>query len=704
MTQVFEHKTPVPNALKSQRPADDDLREIMESRIKTFNPFRRTRIIEWNINLAYLAGFQHIGLDGDHLAENPGREYWSIVNKIAPAVRNDVAMATKVSPKVDVVPRSTDENDRATAIAGEQMISYLRKINNFDQQRGLLMIWYDIASIAWRKQYWDPFYKVIGQNPEAQLEDGSQNPRHNPGIPVGEPIYQGEALSQHTPTNEIVWDWRQNTDRLSWIIHARPMNLSDIRIRYGVEKTALIPEDAFLDPNTGANQFEMRIFEAFDQFVTQHTPRPDTTQMSDFDKQVMVYEFWQVVDSQYPQGVFGVMAGFETGIILQNEPYPIETYPHGEVPFVGYDMMLADKAVSGTASRISQARPLQNELNEIRTRIRENFVMMGGGMIHAPRDAKVNFRRMDNAPGLILEYDGPHRLHREGGVAISGDAFAYHETIIRDLNDIFSFPQVSQGKRPQGGPKSGVGVALLQEAANTQHSPITSQMDSKDERAFSQLLSIAFANYQERTLQIMGKDNQWVLFEFTPEAYTTGFDVHVRGGSSLPVSKAIERDLTLGLLNTGLLGNPQDPTVKKRILETIDVGGLDKILKDNARDTNFAKQEFQTPVIQYQQLLETGRDPKAILAQIYLPAVNVFDNHEVHIIEHKQDLLDKFFEYLGSGDPGLALIAQAMQAHWAQHAEILSEQQLQQAIISGQIKREDLESSEEKEEAKPNKE
>jgi hypothetical protein len=64
-------------------------------------------------------------------------------------------------------------------------------------------------------------------------------------------------------------------------------------------------------------------------------------------------------------------------------------------------------------------------------------------------------------------------------------------------------------------------------------------------------------------------------------------------------------------------------------------------------------------------------------------------------------MLDKYFEYIGSGDPVLIQIAASMNAHWAGHSEILAEQQIRQAIATGGIKREDLESSEEKEDAKP---
>ena len=700
---VREHKGKAPTPVTSsspQQPDDKDfaIREIMKSRIRTFNPFRRSRIPEWNINIAYLCGFQDISFDGTNLYVNKNTSpFRTSVNKILPAVRNDVAMGTKVPPKFDIVPDTTDENDRQTVVAGEKMSGYLRRINDFDKQRGKVIIWYDIANIAWRKQYWDAKYKVIGNNPEPE-EEG-----HNPDLQPGEPIYQGEALSEHTPTNELIWDWRQDTARLPWIIHARPMTWAQLLIDYP-ETAKNIPASELMESMSSLNEFEIKVFNEFSQLVTPTgtSTVPDSSEMSDKDKEVMVYEMWQIADSNYPLGVFSVMAGLENGVVLQNEPYPIEQYPHGEVPFTAYDMMVPDKSVTGTASRISQARPLQRELNFIRTLILENTAALGNGVIYAPRDANLNFARIDNGTGLIIEYDGGYRPQREQGQPVAGQLFLYVATIVQDINDIFSFPDVSQGKRPMGGPKSGVGIALLQEKADTQHSPTINEMDRADERAMNQLLSIAFANYGKRTFNIVGKDNEWALFEFDPSSYTTKLNVVVRTGSSLPISKALERDMTLGLLREGLLGNPQDPTVKKKVLEHLDIGGLDRILKEKNKDVNFAKKEFQVPVQQYQQMVkQAGAPSEGILKQIYLPAVNPFDDHEVHIVEHKNDLLDKFFEYLGTGDPGMIMIAQAMQAHWMQHSQILTEQQLRQAIMTGQIRREDLESSREKEEAKP---
>ena len=83
---------------------------------------------------------------------------------------------------------------------------------------------------------------------------------------------------------------------------------------------------------------------------------------------------------------------------------------------------------------------------------------------------------------------------------------------------------------------------------------------------------------------------------------------------------------------------------------------------------------------------EAGEDVLEEADDAVLGDVNTFDDHEVHAIEHKEDLLEHYFEYLGTGDPGMMIIAQSMLAHWNKHSMILREMQVQQAIMTGQIK------------------
>ncbi len=49
-------------------------------------------------------------------------------------------------------------------------------------------------------------------------------------------------------------------------------------------------------------------------------------------------------------------------------------------------------------------------------------------------------------------------------------------------------------------------------------------------------------------------------------------------------------------------------------------------------------------------------------------------------------MIGKYYEWIGTNDPGMIILANAMRDHWGQHSAILAEQQYQQAVLTGQIK------------------
>ena len=673
----------MPDGIDSNiKPEDKAMQELIQGKVDAFNPHRRQRLKETNINISYVLGKQYIGIDGTgHIQERDDISPFAVTaNKLLPGVVNDIAQATKIRPKYDVVPITTDEKDRAAATAGQKLTDHIHRKNRLDMLRGKLMLWYDLAAISWVKTYWNPYDKLVGTNPEPE-EEG-----HDPNLQPGDPIFEGEVVNIHVPSNELIYDWRQPLDELPWIIHARMLPIDEIGEKWGVERLELLQPSDFSTPGSDLNDFEIKL-----QTDLQETfnIQPQEGQLKDRDKMANVYEFWHIPTKSFPSGAFAVMVG-KTVII--NQPYPKQTYPHMEIPFSSFAALNIHQNVLGTASVVSQARPLQQELNEIRTLIKENAIMLSGGVWMTSREANLDWNRIDNGVGLQVEYSGVYKPQREMGVPVPGSLFNHVQMISNDIDDLFAFHAASKGQHVPGMPRSGVGLEVLQEGDVTQTGPVIMALEKTEERAMRQSLSLAFANYGERTLKIVGDDNQWALLEFKPQEYSDGYDVSVRSGSSLPISRAMERQTALQLWPTGLLGDPMDPAVRQKVLEVMDIGGMDKILKDEAKDVNFAKMEFLLPVDGYQQFVsENGPvDFENIsdeeLAQIiYFPVVNSFDNHSVHAREHKRDLVSKYFKWIQTGDPGMLIIAQAAVDHANLHESILQEQMVRMAMLQGQI-------------------
>ncbi len=714
MVREIKNKTPIPNSQQSEvSDVDRNALDIIKAKVKSFNPFRKRNVPEWTINMSYLTGNQHIGILGGHLQRMPNLPAHTVTaNKLGPAVQNDIALGTKNRTKFDIMPAGTDTDDKATAIAGQQVLDYLRRKTDFDKQREQLITWYDIANVSWRKITWNPKSEITGINPPQLDGNGNPDENHNPELPVGL-VWQGDVQSEVVPTNELIWDWRVPLDKQKWIIHARPMTLGEIINTYGVEKASLIPASSLFIRDSNKNEFEINIFNEFmSEFsgsTSATTVIPEESEINDKDKLIDVYEFWHVRDDTVPEGMFAVMAGLDDGVMLVNNPYPIETYPHGELPLIPYAPLNAHKNVIGTSSRLTQARPLQREYNTLRTQILENTESLGNGLWMTPRESKIDFKRMDSGVGLYVEYEGRFPPHREPGISVSGGLFAHLELIKDDINEVFAFHSASKGKQPKGGPRSGVGIALLQEKDVTQNAPIIREFEKKDEIAVYQMLSVAFANYGDRLLPIIGDDNSWTMFRINTKDMTGKINVVAQSGSSLPFSKAVQIDTTFQLLQMGLI-NVQDPESKRKVLSVMDVGGLEDILKDEAKDINFAKKEFLIAEQAYiqgggpekiQQIVGSLGGKKALDAAteavkeiVFVPQVQLFDRHDIHVIEHRKHLVDNHFKYQEAGDIGLFALDILMQEHFARHGEILQEQQVRQAILAGEIKQSDLEASE----------
>ena len=668
-----------------QNNLDTSMMRLIKRKVKAFNPSRKAEILEDKINIAYLCGRQNVGKLHDAIVPLPeNHKYYTLVqaNKILPAVINDIAVSTKAAPTFDVVPAGTDEDDKATAKAGEKILPYLQRINDPHFHRKGVVLWYDIAGSGWRKVYWNPYFKVIGKNPLPDDEG------HDPNTEVGGPIFQGEVVIEFVPNNELIYDRRvKDIRKLKWIIHNKSIAISEARERFGNDIIAKIPAGARREKKAGAEDYEIEIDDIFDRLggaIASIPNAPDESELVEDDKHIDYYEFWHVMNKSMPQGAYAVGLGdLENLVSAVNEPYPEEVYKHKELPIIGASPLALSGISINSPPRISQARPLQREYNDIRSKIADHIDAMGSGVIMAPTNANLDFKKIDNLSGCYIEYDGPFKPSREAGVPLVNGIFAHLQTVLTDLDEIFAFHEPSKGKMPEGGPRSAIGLQVLQEADNTQLSPMIIGLDEADARVAYQALSLALANYGDRLIQIVGDDNRWALEQVSAKELNGKINVLVRTGSSLPLNKTIEMEKTVFAWQSGLLGNPQDPSVRAKVLKAMDLGTFDQVLQDSAKHSNFAKREFvsaeqlakQMPYVDENDI---GQLEEMLAQYVFVPPVNSFDDHFVHQQEHSNYILSNHWKFKASNVPQLMLLADVMVAHNNMHGQAIYEQQMQQ--------------------------
>jgi hypothetical protein len=662
---------------------NDDMMLLIKRKVKAHNPARREELLEQKINVAYLCGHQNLLRDQNTGALVPtpeNSEFYIPVkaNKLLPGVINDIAVATKSSPKYDIVPSGTDEDDKATATACEKIMPHIQRVNDANLHRKGVVLWYDISGYGWRKVYWNPYYKVTGQNPMPG-EEG-----HNPNMAVAAPIFQGEVIIELIPNNEVIFDRRiKDIRRLKWIIHHKSITISEAKERFGEEIIAELPEGAIRDRNENKESFEINLekeFATLSSDVAAYTTAPEESKLLKNDKCVDYYEFWHVIDKTMPQGAFAVGLGdLDKLVTAKNEPYPIEQYPHQGLPIIGASPISLEGISIKSVPRLTQARPLQREYNLLRSKILDTVDAMGNAVMFAPQNSNLNYKKIDNVNANVIEYEGAFKPTREAGVPPPNGIFAHLETVRKDIDEIFSFHEPSKGIMPEGGPRSAIGLQTLQEADATQLHPMIIGLDESDERVIYQALSLALANYGDRAIPIIGKDNRWTLDQVNTQELNDKINVIVRTGSSLPMNKTLEQEKTVFSWQSGLLGNPQDPDIRMMVLKTMDLGSFDQILQQHNKQENFAKSEF----IQAEKLaLQMPPVPiedfeKAAEQFIFVPPVNSFDDHYVHQKEHANFILDKYYDYLSpDSPPQLEVLIQAMIEHNNQHGMAIQQAQM----------------------------
>jgi hypothetical protein len=658
---------------------DEVIKSLIEQKVRSFEPYRRSKQPQMMANIAYLMGKQNIQLLGNEIKELPPKYATNIIsNRILPAVTNDIAVATKALPKFDIVPVSTDEDDKATALVCNKMISYLQRVNGKDLARRPAVLWYDIAGIGWRKVWWDPHHTVVGYNP------GPEHPQHNPELPVDAPIHQGEVRIEPVANDELIFDWRtKDIKQLMWIIHAKKITRAEAK-RLTSEEFMDTVSHVGTEYTPGAHGTFMQElagnFSSFAGELTGNHPQGTEGYLPD-DELIEYKEFWHKPTTHVPHGIYAVQVGDK---IFKNLAYPREIYAHGELPFVPAAPLAVTGISPAAPSRITQARPLQREYNKLKSLIGENLDVMGNSVIMAPRSARVSVKRVTDQPGVRIEYDGLGRPTREPGVPIPASLFAYMDEVKQGIDEIFAFPAPSRGMMPRGGPDSAKGLLVLQDAANTQLGPMVDGFDYADELVVKQALKIAIKMYGGRTIYIVGKDNEWANYRMNPGELLGDICVMVRPGSSMPTNKELEAEKTLMLYQLGLLGDTNSPEVKNFVLNGMQYGDAHLVTQTNSKHINFARNEFINAEKMAAKMppLPPGTPEEIVIAAmeefLFMPPPNSFDNHLVHIQEHSTEVMDKYWEFIASGNPALQFLAQLMIQHTAMHQQIVGQQQAAQ--------------------------
>ena len=545
-----------------------------EDGLEARRPFER----KWILNLAFLMGKQYAFFNrSSHLLQQLRRKpgvIRSIDNQLLWRWNREVADLIKNNPVMSVVPSSNDDEDIKAAKTGDKVLRAFWQSGKMKKKVRQLAGWIFSCGNGFLDDRW--------------------NPRLGPteATPEGEVVYSGDADCGVWSPFDVIFPYYTPGDvelhTFPWIIKAKYRMLDWIKMNHPKEGGRVAAEAVT------ASQVTLR-------GILSHFGGSSLK-----GDGAVVINFYLQPNSDYPKGLFVVAAN---GIVLEQNDYPFTHY-HLE-QFKDIDV----PGVFWGKSKLEDAIGLQKTWNRTISSIDEFNRMIAKGKFLSPRGSRMEVAP-DDTHGEIIEYT-PVLGHKPDYMDIKGlpqSLLWSLETTQQSLKDLFNQHEPTMGTN-RSDLRSGEMAQFLREQDAHGMIPTHIIFEESLEAVMARVLRRIQRGYTgERMLKIRGESGDFEVFAFKGADLRNNTDVSVQSESSMPDSRAGREQIILKRLQEGLYGNPEDPKVRRQVLQMVDAATVKDVFSGERLDEVYAEWENQ--------MLFKG-------VETYL--INQYDNHAIHL-------------------------------------------------------------------------
>lgn len=512
-------------------------------------------------NVAYLLGFDGVYYD------TTNRQFKNVdpkrklsrnrfkINKILPTIQNRLARITQSPPKYDVRPNSNSTEDKDSARLSLDVLNDVFETQNFEEKRQDLHMATMQGGVAYAQCVWDSMLGKPMINPETGGFDG----------------YEGDVRIEILNCLEVFPDpLAKNLDDAQWWIKAKVRKLDYFRDRYE-RGSAVKEEDAWLMSS---------LYDLKSNALTSVGVAGANTQ-EQMKNSAIELVYHEKRCKEYPNGRKVVIA---SGIVLEDKELPI-----GEYDLVKFDDILIGGRYNSEAI-ITHLRPVQDQYNVLRTKCADWIRKMLAGKYVGWKGSGLGQEAMNSESGEFLMLD-PVPNAPNGGAPTPLDipmipSYVYKdlETLDNEFDQIAGLNDVSQGVMPSASIPAQ-GMAILQEQDQTRISVSTKRNEVGYARLSQIILKYVSKNYvMERLLKLAGEGLGYTVKSFKGSDINDNTDVICLPGSTVPNSKVLKRQDILNTYQAGLLGDPNDPKLRAKVLSMIEFGDVSEMWKTQALD------------------------------------------------------------------------------------------------------------------------
>lgn len=606
----------------------DELWSFIQNKYKDGLEARRPFERRWILNLAFIMGKQYAFFNrSSHLLQQlrkrPGTTR-SVDNQLLWRWNREVADLIKNSPTMSVIPSSHDDEDIKAAKVGDKVIKAFWQSGKMKKKVRQLAGWIFSCGNGFLDDRWNPRLGPTEIVPEG-----------------GEIVYAGDAECGVWSPFDVVFPYytpgETELHSFPWIIKAKHRTLDWIKMNHPKEGERVAME-AFT-----SSQITL-------QGILSHFGGSNVK-----GEGAVVINFYLQPNSEYPKGLFVVAAN---GIILEKSNYPFTHYHLEQFKDIDVPGVFWGKA------KIEEAITLQKTWNKTITSIDIFNQQIAKGKFLSPRGSRLEVAP-DDTHGEILEYT-PVLGHKPEYMDIKGlpqSLLWSLETTGQSLKDLFSQHEPTMGTNRSDLRSGNMAMFLREQDA---HGMIPTHMIFEEalEAVMSRVLRRVQRGYtEERMLKIRGDSGDFEVFAFKGADLRNNTDVSVQSESSMPDSRSAREQQILGRLKEGLYGDPQDPRVRRQVLQMVDAAVVKDVFSGERLDEIYAEWENQ--------MLFKG-------VETYL--VNQYDDPAIHIESHNRFRKSMEYQKLKVEDPKrFAMMELRFTKHIAPHQKFLDEMMEKQA-------------------------
>ena len=651
-----QHQSPAPYPEGDDRPPGEYAgyaREKMQERHDEQRQFR----LQATQNMLFLAGLQWWQYDQKtgtfRLPNYPPWKQKPVVNLLVAYARFMLAKLTKNRPRMRCRPSSTDPDDIRSAALGDEVLKSKWQELRWTKKLRQVLSWTIATGNAYTMTYWNTHsgnLKPITAPVEGMWHDDEMNaleydtmecPCDEDGEPMmtEDGMFDLDAEPAHVDIGEVgrrvlspfqvfVDNDALDDDDVEDVIVAEALDIEIVHKRWPESKEMDIePEDT--SEITRFDNLVVSVTAGADTHIAGHQILESSEAKE--ARKVLVLHYFERPGQKYPYGRHWVSGGrnnlLEPAAELPDGIWPaVVHYKELEVP----GQWLGDCAMT-------HAVGLQREYNQICGMIKEHHNLLLRGKWLVPRGSLVLKGAITTEPGQVIQHSPTMKPEMQDLKPLPGEVYAERERVKDDFEHITGAHQVSMGQPPPG-ITAGRAFLTLQEADDNDLMPMIEMLEENVAAEAWQTLQLIQKNYEEvRLIRFSGRNRVYQTRAFTGADLEEIVSVEPIAGSARPWSHTARSAWVLEIAKqfpelftdptTGMIDN-------ERLRLAFPVGGEEAIGHDADEDISKALREEEL-YEGWDGLLETS---------VVLPTPQVWQNHAVHMRQHKRLLDSAKFE------------------------------------------------------------